>query len=522
MADFTVEFQTRNDTNYIVLPQVEYKVNLYSWQALGGPDFAKIDVFGQDQAVWEVRRLLRSPVTIFDKYHRAVWWGYVQKIYIEMPEISVGISLDEMYNQVTVTYSQASMGGAAAQNRLNLDPVTEADSISEYGTKEVLVSNGDATEEQAQALADLIIDHVAWPVQSVHPGEGDQLHATIECRGWWETFDWQLYDRAGITMKHDSGVLEEHTIGTATLFDDDILAIPITPASAFDVQSIWIYAGYEGTNTDALRVSIRPDSGGVPDLISAELAAVQFAQADLSAGGSFVEGTFGRITLAASTQVWITMKRTGTNDDTNYWFTDVDTDKGYGGNTIAYNGSTWAAPTPDGDLMFMLMSVHETSEQINYALTNAAQFITDISVEVDSGIYTYTFRGGDNTTLYEILKMLEAGTDNSRRMLANIDKNRRAIVTEEPAKPTSFENPTYRLFSDGEVRPWLGDQEIKHLCPVGDWIEMVDVPPLRATHTRETATMFFIERAEYNVNENRVRLEPRGAKGLFDLGENLI
>ena len=71
----------------------------YSWNAIGGPDEAEINVFGPEAGrggatVWEALQWLRCPITIWTEYDLAVWWGYVDSVEIKYGALTVGVGLE--------------------------------------------------------------------------------------------------------------------------------------------------------------------------------------------------------------------------------------------------------------------------------------------------------------------------------------------------------------------------------------------------------------------------------------------
>ena len=101
----TVEIQTRAFTDPLVLPDITLTAKDYEWDAIGGPDIARVEARGNSLELWNLRRWLRAPITIRNERGRKVWWGFIREVTLEIDHVSVGVSLDDMVNRVRVIYT---------------------------------------------------------------------------------------------------------------------------------------------------------------------------------------------------------------------------------------------------------------------------------------------------------------------------------------------------------------------------------------------------------------------------------
>lgn len=196
MTDLQVRLLTRDGVGFS-MPPLQLLPASYSFHAIGGPEQAHIAVHGSLTTLWEAMEWLRCPVEILDARGEVVWWGYVAAVEISVGAVQVGVSLDEMANKVAVAYGSIAPGSAAAGTRNTTDWASDADSVAEYGTKELLVTDPRGYTQTAENLRDRILAETRYPVPTVRVGQpGGEPSARLICRGWWRTLDWRYYVQA--------------------------------------------------------------------------------------------------------------------------------------------------------------------------------------------------------------------------------------------------------------------------------------------------------------------------------------
>ncbi len=188
---FSIRIMDRGFQNPLTLPPVEFIPERYSFHAIGGPKSAIIQVRGtNERAIWELIEYLRYPVEIFDDRESCVWWGYINQIEINVGRLKVGVSLDEMYNQIAVIYT--------VNNAKAITPFAfDSNSVSTYGVKELVATLSDANEATALAYQSNLLNAAKYPVPTIDISESEALSATITCAGWFETLDWKYYSYTG-------------------------------------------------------------------------------------------------------------------------------------------------------------------------------------------------------------------------------------------------------------------------------------------------------------------------------------
>lgn len=316
-------------------------------------------------------------------------------------------------------------------------------------------------------------------------------------------------------------------ITTAEDVDDDggVDSITITPQGSRAAQSFttgasdtWrvisaaIRAMTKGAPVDSLRVHIYNDSAGSPG-------------SSLGNGtllGSTLDGvmrwrTFtmsSTITLAASTTYWLVTDRTGSNDAENCYHVELCSDAGASGTYKYWDGATWQ--TRAGmDMPFDVVGGYLASDLIKDTLTKSA-FITGVTVVNDAAAVSTLTQIDDQTVKNVVEGLLETGSGNERRLLANVDEYRTVTVYEEPSAESTATR--YRRNRHGELVDRYGirvePQRVGEIA--GNWLESEDIRAIAtAGSDLADAARAFVEEIEWTASGNAVRILARGARDVW-------
>jgi hypothetical protein len=165
-----------------------------------------------------------------------------------------------------------------------------------------------------------------------------------------------------------------------------------------------------------------------------------------------------------------------------------------------------------------------TTTQISDIISAVGQFVTSVRVEDASGINSCEYRSGDNTALDIIMELLDSGTSNGKRLMAQVLEPTSAALEH---KLRVYEMPdksdwAYQIGADGRViSRWQG-QRVEHKPPVGEWCRLRDVyPPEWAPDLSVLASpeYLFIESSEFDVQNWRLRVRAMAAPNPWQLGE---
>ena len=511
-----VNFYKRDFSDLAVQPDINIKVNRYSKSVFGGSKQATIQISGDPDKLFEMVNHMRDPVEIVNDHGDIVWWGYVSSLVINTKEITFNVDLETMSNNVAVAYTYQNI-------RYTTQWSDDADSVAEYGTKELLLSRSDVTEADALQFRDVSLANAKNPIPAITFSDGEEGTGTIICKGWIYTLEWQYYSN----LSGREGY-EETGSGGREIGEDDrpILAqsIQIAATAAWTASSIWLRVWKQGTSspTDNLVVSLKSDNAGEP---GSTLASGQIAGDDIDTSAEWLEFELSSpVTLQPATTYWVHVARSGAVDPSAYFMVDTNLMAGYTrGVLFLYNTnlSTWGEDIYgfQGDLLFNIVGSVSTTSQIGTLVANCGQFLTGTSIEDASGLDSNPYRDGETSGLYELQQLLIAGTTNHRRLLCDITQNRSLRVYEEPEKPDDKQD-SYALNKDGKILFAVETMIDQSLCPVGMWCHLKGViPPTVDLSLISDPSLFFVDEAEYSVDDDKYTiLATRDQADVMDIG----
>ena len=506
--DFSDRFQTHWDT---------LAVERYSKDAIGGPKRATLRATGSKMNIWEFVELLRCPILIWDNVlAKFVWWGLVHEVKIQVGAMRWGVSLDTMSNNLAVAYTYLRVRNTTAYS-------SDSESIAEYGTKDILLSGSDISEAEALAKRDTALASRKFPIPVFSTtGRPVDPSVTVKCRGWFDTLKWRYYNNQSGKESYEILGNDRREIG-----EDDrpkaAMSFQLSSAAGWTTNAIWLRA-YKWKASggaypaDNFLVDLFSDNAGVPN---ASLAANVTAGADISESATWTEFVLdSTVALSTGTVYWIVVARSGGIDIDSFYFIETNRDNGYeNGGLFLWrtNPGEWVDREGKGDMLFKVVGELSTTGQISSLNTNVGEFITGTDIVNASGIDTSPFRDGDSTAMRELLELLESGTTNDRRLLADITINRRMTVYEEIAQQ-SLDN-AFKINADGELFD-EDDREIEPTeCTVAKWCYLLGVIPDTADVSKlASPSPFFIEESEYISGRGYRILRVRDQRDVFDIG----
>lgn len=192
----------------LLLPGITWEVGDVSWGVEGGCISASITAKGNLSALRQLLGILRCPVEITDEVGQLSWWGFVSEVAIETGTIRVAASLSDMANRVAVAYGSGS-------TRETTEWAEDAESIAEYGSKELLATLSNALASQAEQKRDALLSSRKYPVLNPSRSYGE-VKATILCQGWLSTLDWYYYSQAAGVVSHDVEATGHQKVGKSS------------------------------------------------------------------------------------------------------------------------------------------------------------------------------------------------------------------------------------------------------------------------------------------------------------------
>lgn len=155
-------------------------------------------VVGQMEAERVFRDFIGSAISVYvDDPMEPIFDGYINAIIYEVGGIVFRRSLDEMANRVRVTYFNADSPAAVKTEQTAV--INNPNSQAIYGIKEanldagVHYNNADFTHKTD--LRDTVLGVMAWPQVSVSSRAGGGTMVTLEIKGFYHMFGWDVYQR---------------------------------------------------------------------------------------------------------------------------------------------------------------------------------------------------------------------------------------------------------------------------------------------------------------------------------------
>lgn len=503
MSDLFVRVLNSSFADAAGFPEgVSLIVEEVSHEADGGPKDARIKALGSVESLRELVRWLGTPLEIYDLDTAwPCWWGRFFEISIVAEGVKSTYSLENVYNKVAVSYSAQTPGTESTEQKTT-DWTTDADSIAQYGTRELLYMASDVSDDAATNLRDGLLEDYAWPEEDQVQAAGNVLEAEIYCTGWWGSLQCQYVN---IDAAGDSYVVTDLTVHDKQKFGDVTaytkVAQSFTPSSQTGITHTWyaanirVYLQKVLSPSDGVKLSICQDNSGVP---GAEIESVTIDAADISLQLIWVEEALTEANgLAVSTTYWLVAERTGALDASNYYFIGCAEAAGYSGGVFRiWNGAAWVVRSPDADMVFVVGGTQITSDQIDQVVVAASEYLTGADIEDASGIKSTTYRAGDDTAVDAIQALQELKTSTKKRILCDVTWQRRLRIRARP----DFDPDALAFFIDteGRVVDRQGNPAPPHSIPAGQWIGLLGYQETMETGRNQAIGRMFVERAEYS------------------------
>lgn len=526
IAGFTMKFDAVNLTSADTAREVGagdgMLVEWFSHVARGGPETAKATMKGDVVTLTQYLILLRSPVTIYSPFGIKVWWGYLHEMTLKIGALEITVSLDEMYNRVWVIYNRVDPGRSGVGTQVTTAYAEDTHSQSVYGIKELKQTLADAFDTQAISARDAILEISKYPQSGLDitdaDGNENMGEITFMCKGWWDTLEWRYYSNtAGYIGYTDAGA-GDRPVGAGDSVPKVAQSITWTGTENWSPYSIRVKVGKNNAPTDDFVVELCADSAGAPGSVLASktvnnsllTSTVDWYEFVLTSNPSLVPGT----------TYWIQCRRSGADDATHYYVVDVNESLGYAGGIFrCWNGSSWIVrPGADADMNFEVLGIQETTAQISSIVKASGQFILAQRYDNSSGVYTSQYRDGTQDAKSYVEALLDAGTSNKKRLLAEVTDARALRIYEET--PYSVDAA---LLVTGHGKIYQGDVAVpKWEVRPGMWIAPKDTIYSFIDGIRLSGfNPMLIERTEYVVSSNSLRLTPRAKRSVWEIANSL-
>ena len=482
------------DGRVINLPSsVAVSVNRYSFADVGGPRAAQFTLSGAAIDLWSSVQMLGASVTISGPHGRPVWWGRVQDVLLNINRLQLGWSLTGMANRVWVAYQRITAGSSGPGTRVTTGTFINPDSVLEYGQFELMASAGSTNDVAAASIAQQTLAQRGHPIKSLSlSGQKGEIFAQINCVGWWETLAQRYYANPAGYIGITSGTTPQN-FGEGSGITRLAQRFQISSVD-WEASTISVRLRRVGSPADAVRIALWSDAAGVP---LAELGGANVS--GLSTSSRWVTVTLPTPVPLSSGAVnyWVVLSRTGANDATHHYVTDVD----MGNPSITlmrwWNGSVWQAFAPDRDMTFQVGGVQENTVQIAQMVQSAGQYGLEITFDRTTAITSSQFRDGDRLAKHLIEDLLSQGASNERRFLARVDQFRKIWVYEQPRST----DEDWSMDTEGNL--WQGSARHETWrCPAGYWVRIKNIGPALSMFDNELGwDRVYISEAEYRPGQ---------------------
>lgn len=212
---FTVNLYGRNFED-IAETQIKLRPVRFSAIAIGGYEYAELDLEGTAAELKNALGWLRYYVIIRNRNHNAVWCGFVTGVSVNMGGKVREKTIDSMTNRIAVAYTYDDANGQAV--RETTDWADNLTTQSKYGVIERFESQGDMSADEAESLRDNALDIYGRPSLSRSIGQKTP-GGSLQCRGLWSHLSWKIYNQPGGVVQYDDTGSYEHYIGWSLTSD---------------------------------------------------------------------------------------------------------------------------------------------------------------------------------------------------------------------------------------------------------------------------------------------------------------
>jgi hypothetical protein len=483
-------------------------VEEFEHQAVWGPISARIRVQADLATLWMLVDWLGSGLNIYARRARPCWWGIYHTLELDTGFMRHVFSLEQVRNKVAVQYSLAAPG-LTTSSSATTTWASNAGSQADFGIREFLASKEAMSASAAEQLRDTLLSDLAYPVDDPRQGGGGGTpSAMLYGKGYHDHLGRRYCSLAAVGESHivdDLATSEHQKVGDVTARTGMAQSFTMATDDDFYAATIRLPLSIYGAPGDTLQASIRADSGGAP---GATIEAVTFSPAAMTTHTVWLEAALACTNLLEyGTTYHLSLERTGAIDASNYYIVGASEALGYSrGSLLIWNGGAWVARSPDADMPFVIGGVQDSTRQIEKMVSGYGQYFAGTRIGAVSGVKSSPYRIGTGRASDEIIDLLTNGTTNDRRLLAHVTRQKYLAIAEAPA----FSAGTCKLLLNEKGR--LVNRRTKEdippeECPAGKWCLLGDYPQGLINSPAIGKGRIFIERATWNVAEERWMVE---------------
>ncbi|MDY6847260.1 MAG: hypothetical protein SVP52_09010 [Chloroflexota bacterium] len=430
-----------------------------------------------------------------------VWWGYVQEIIIYLDNTKITISLDNLFNSVSVRYSFISPN-AGLSDMLMTPIASDLSSQAAFGTKEIMLQRIGIDDDFALSLRDTFLNSAALPQSILSQNRTSKNDRVIlKCSGWFKTLAWKYYQsEEGFYANTGSGP------GVYNFANSSLRRYPsqlFTPGDTVFLKYAYFQLRKVGSPTRNLNAQLRSESGSL------------LATSDPVSGSTLSPTSYRWVRFLFSDPEILTVDETymigvtGNSVNGSHYFS-IKSDENQSfqdGYAKYYNGSSWfnlpSITNPGGlpDLIFRVVGFKDTGDQISSIAIAGDQFFTRIE-SLASHVYTCPYLDYGDDCLTELKNIMALGTSNHRRILAHVSPKRELQFYEQPDPDI----PTVYMNAKGQFVTFQGTLLKPYFPPVGQFAQYSGSARVLLPFDKLRLPACFIEGATYYPQTGSVKI----------------
>ena len=299
---------------------------------------------------------------------------------------------------------------------------------------------------------------------------------------------------------------------TVTAYGQKIYQAFTLPSSgSWTVDTIELKVRAVGAPSDSLRVRLYTDSSGSPGTLIETQDVLGSALATDTPTWAAV-GFSNSNAITSGTTYGIEVSRTGANDPDNYYEFAIDEEAGFSGALKVYDGAAWQTPSSAMDLLFRVLGGVDLATQVGQMVLATGTELAGVAVESTAGIVGNQYRDGEMTAIDEAEALLAVGTSGGYRMLAQATAAEYVRILDEPLPSEA----RYLYTGEGRLLTLQGQPAPLGTCPAGEYVHLDNSHLLPGSWA--SLSPFFVERATFEANGQRLTLEPAGMFDNFEIG----
>jgi hypothetical protein len=276
------------------------------------------------------------------------------------------------------------------------------------------------------------------------------------------------------------------------------MAQSFTATTDMTLNRVAVLCGKVGTPVDTLHVRLYSNAAGQPGTWL-DTATISPANIPTNVGWAWADWAVG-LPITAGTTYFLLLARSGANSWENYYLAGLV--GGAYGTTLAWNGTTWSAPTwlPEYpvSLAFKAWDAEDTSTSIARIISQCGGgFVASAAISA-TGVTRNQWADNGARGEHEMKRLLDIGTSSGGRLIYEVDQQGGATFSVQPERPSDLlPLPVYG--DDDRITQYGGALWQDGASVAGQWIRLA-LPSGIGAHW--DVGIAYVQRSEYDVEKS--------------------